>query len=293
MNRHDPQTRLQHDLLHLEEDTPPQDTTQTPDFTASDETKLRALLTRGEQLAQQQPSLPDALWDGPRLQVLEGGQAERPRSNTASRRLYPLLAVAACAVLFLSVPTDWLTQPSTSSNKPLTGRSALRPKGASMTTRAHHTPSFSFSFFYRRGGVSQKGAANTLVQADDQLRFTARYRTKQRAYLQLFMSDQRGQLSPLYPDASGRAFPLRAAPESKTLVLPDGAILDDAKEAERIYVCITRRPLSYRTFQRTLREQLRERSIQSLKTLPMSRCIHQQSWLLTKRQHTPQHKENK
>tara|TARA_B100001989_G_scaffold252219_1_gene233543 strand:+ start:3174 stop:3497 length:324 start_codon:yes stop_codon:yes gene_type:complete len=107
------------------------------------------------------------------------------------------------------------------------------------------------------------------------------------------MSDQRGQLSPLYPDASGRAFPLQAAPEGKTLVLPDGAILDDAKEAERIYVCITQQPLSYRIFQQTLREQLRERSIQSLKTLPMSRCIHQQSWLLTKRQHTPQHKENK
>lgn len=260
----------------------------------TEEASLARLLERGEGLAASLPSLPSALWETPEP-ALPPTQAPRqapprPPASLAERfRLWlssTLWPFAAVTSLFLLLPYALL--PS-STLPPLSGvrakGSTLHPKGkpSGLLSETKEAPPIHFSFFHRRETQIQKGHDQMIVRPGDELRFAYRNLSGLTPYLLLFLIDEKGDISPLYPASEKKIFALTQGP---IIYLPDGATLDDSPSLERIFVCVSQTPLTLEEARRDLLPLLKRTPLSRLARLSLP-CLYQASWLLKKATGTP------
>ena len=202
--------------------------------------------------------------------------------------------VAFCALALLVVPA---LRKSSSGNKPAGALPAdILPLGPMRTrmmgagrdkppvrpslapqTRTIDKPGVQFQIEHRRKGVIRVLKAKvTKIQRGDELRFRYRSTLVGQRYLLLFQMDNRGDLSRLYPSHEA-SYTLAS---SKTFrALKGGAIQAPATRFERLYVCVSQKPLSYNAVQQWLKSEILQHGVQNVSHLKLG-CEYQYSWLL-------------
>lgn len=117
------------------------------------------------------------------------------------------------------------------------GRSAFRPQSDQLTAKGPPV----LELHCRRGGRAYVLGVGDAVQAGDELRFVPRTNASERGYIQVGSVDGTGAYTPFYPDAlDGNSVPLPAPGQP----LAGSIRLDDAPGPERLFVVVSRTPLS-------------------------------------------------
>lgn len=181
------------------------------------------------------------------LERLEEVEAPPPVALAGWRRLVPLFAVAAGALVVAPLVNDETSGPETT-----------------LTTRTKGGGAGLVMFVKDAEGVrrAQDGARLT---AGDAIQF--RYDAGGHPHLFVVSVDARGVVSPLYPDRAGAS--LAVQPEG-THVLEGSVILDDAVGPERIFAIFSDRPRRFEELEAAARRALDDgAALDGLSRLPV------------------------
>lgn len=134
----------------------------------------------------------------------------------------------------------------------------------------------SFEIFYRRDGHIQSMLSQMTPKAGDELRFEYRNPSQKRLYLLVFMLDDKGALSQLYPSRE-EVFVLPHSAQAR--YLPGGAILSPSQSAERLYLCVSSKRITYADILPGLKRRVQLQGVEKTSRLSEN-CEVQRSWLL-------------
>ena len=156
----------------------------------------------------------DAFW----RRVLRESDQRRRRRRNLWIAFAPLVACAAVLVL-------------------VAGRASLRPQAEQVTAKGPPA----MQIHCRRDGRTFVLGVGDAVQAGDELRFVPRTSAGEARYIQVGSVDGTGSYTPFYPGVlDGNSAPVPAAGQP----LAGSIRLDDAPGPERLFVVVSRTPLS-------------------------------------------------
>ncbi|TNE43542.1 MAG: hypothetical protein EP343_32520 [Deltaproteobacteria bacterium] len=262
---------------------------------------LSALLQRGQALAKEMPALPDDFWgaeataleEEPALFLAAGmeevvaapvemaeassewatpslGEPEEsksvttgtPEASTGSGLWYGLSGVLALGLLFFVVPNNWFS--STNPIEP-NNNNGIRAKAGKAAF---------VDLFLRRNKTAKKVAKPFRPKKGDALRFRYDLRSKTKAYASVFSVDAFGAFSLIYPKDASRSFAIQPGAR----MMPGGASLFPAQGRERLYVCVSDKPIAIPKFKTFFQSSLKKQAIKAIQKLPFP-CFYQRTWL--------------
>lgn len=267
------------------------------DESASSE--LAALLQRGSALQEDMSELPDSFWDDESISTTadDFGFAEAmPISEVSTSVVEDVVSHEVSLGEPEQAPA--IQQPSTSSSGfnglwiGLSGALALGilfmvvPTGLFKGTGTHSTTNTNNVFrakdgkavfvdmILRRGEKQVKVEAPFRPKRGDALRFRYDLRSKKNAFAAVFSVDSAGAFSLIYPKEEDTPFAIKPGKR----VMPGGAKLFPANGRERLYVCVSDKPIQIKQFKSFFKQSLKSKKIGVIKALPLP-CFYQRTWL--------------
>lgn len=260
-----------------------------------------SLLDRGLALLDKMPSLPDdfgqeetspfnfseeavieeAVIEEVAISLL-GEPEEQEVSRTPARSTSPIyfwggLTAVACAALFMLLQSPFY---SSSTQTPIYKLPPyqVNVKGGVQTALPHSPENLSVSLWIRSESASIEEASSSFhPQTGMELRFSYNLQLKESLYVSIFLSDQKGKVTQLYPSQEEQPTPLK---QGVRQYLKGGVLVEKGSTSERIYACVSTKPFTSLKVFKAFREQLKSVKIETLHRLPWS-CLYQRSWLLT------------
>ena len=220
------------------------------------------------------PPLPDDLLaSGEASKSTDNIPKQTPPQRSLIQRLLAhwttlsLPVVAAAAWMFM------IYQPKQPSYTELPPPTAKNKGTKTPEKRASHEISFTLKI--EHGPMLSMDENEYLLRKLIRARFQYTSTFKKSLYTVVFMSDEKGLLTRLYPGTEEGVLKLKSSDYAN---LKRFVTIAPGSGPERIYVCASRQPIHYTKIREVLTQTVGKTPLKQLKRLPLP-CLHQQSWL--------------